>query len=148
MENVVHVTEYLRGIIISQGGDPDRETLNVVKTREGANFYQDCNGNYWRVFPFIERSLCLEKVEDQKDFYDSAVAFGNFQKMLADFPVETLHETIVNFHNTPSRFQDFQKAVQEGALSTSTRSCRDFRCMISEILSALEQARGLRMRRI
>lgn len=114
MENVVHVTEYLRGIIISQGGDPDRETLNVVKTREGANFYQDCNGNYWRVFPFIERSLCLEKVEDQKDFYDSAVAFGNFQKMLADFPVETLHETIVNFHNTPSRFQDFQKAVREG----------------------------------
>ena len=41
MENVVHVTEYLRGIIISQGGDPDRETLNVVKTRDGANFYQD-----------------------------------------------------------------------------------------------------------
>lgn len=115
MENVVHVTEYLRRIIISQGGDPDRETLNVVKTREGANCYQDGDDNYWRVFPFIERSLCLEKVENQKDFYDSAVAFGNFQKLLADFPVDTLHETIVNFHNTPSRFRDFQKAVREGS---------------------------------
>lgn len=114
MENVVHITEYLRGIIISQGGDPDRETLNVLQTRDGANYYQDRNNNFWRVFPFIERSLCLEKVEDQKDFYDSAVAFGNFQKMLADFPVETLHETIVNFHNTPSRFQDFKKAIEEG----------------------------------
>lgn len=115
MENVVHVTEYLRKIITAQGGDPDRETLNVVKTREGASYYQDSNNNYWRVFPFIERSLCLEKVEHQKDFYDSAVAFGNFQKMLADFPAETLHETIANFHNTPSRFRDFQKAVQEGS---------------------------------
>lgn len=114
MENVVHITEYLRGIIISQSGDPDRETLNVLQTRDGANYYQDRNNNFWRVFPFIERSLCLEKVEDQKDFYDSAVAFGNFQKMLADFPVETLHETIVNFHNTPSRFQDFKKAIEEG----------------------------------
>ena len=114
MENVVHITEYLRGIIISQSGDPDRETLNVLQTRDGANYYQDRNNNFWRVFPFIERSLCLEKVEDQKDFYDSAVAFGNFQKMLADFPVETLHETIVNFHNTPSRFQDFKTAIEEG----------------------------------
>ena len=52
-------------------------------------------------------------VESAKDFYDSGVAFGNFQKMLADYPAKTLHETIPNFHNTPSRFRDFQKAVQE-----------------------------------
>ena len=101
-------------MITSRGGDPDRETLNVLKTRQGADYYQDSCGNYWRVFPFIERSFCLEKVENQNNFYDCGVAFGNFQKMLADFPVETLHETIVNFHNTPSRFQDFQKAVKEG----------------------------------
>ncbi len=114
MENVVHVTEYLRKMIISQGGDPDRETLNVVKTRDGADYFRDSDGNYWRVFPFIERSLCLDMVETKEDFYDSAVAFGNFQKMLADFPVETLHETILNFHNTPVRFQDFKKAIQNG----------------------------------
>ncbi len=114
MENVVHVTQYLRKTILSQGGDPDRETLNVLQTRDGADWFQDSSQNYWRVFPFIERSVCLEKVESAKDFYDSAVAFGNFQKQLADFPVEILHETIPNFHNTASRFADFQKAVSEG----------------------------------
>ncbi len=114
MENVVHVTQYLRKTILSQGGDPDRETLNVLQTRDGADWFQDSSQNYWRVFPFIERSVCLEKVESAKDFYDSAVAFGNFQKQLADFPVEILHETIPNFHNTASRFADFQKAVAEG----------------------------------
>ncbi len=115
MENVVHVTQYLRKIILAQGGDPDRETLNVLQTRDGANWYLDNNHNYWRVFPFIERSVCLEKVENEKDFYDSAVTFGNFQKQLADFPVAVLHETIPNFHNTASRFADFQKAVSEGS---------------------------------
>ena len=120
MENVAHITEYLRQTILSQGGDPDRETLNVWKTLDGANWYQDSNKNYWRVFPFIENSICLEKVESEKDFYDSAVAFGNFQKMLADFPVQTLHETIPNFHNTVSRFQDFKKAIQEADKNRAT----------------------------
>ena len=114
MENIVNVTEHLRGIILSRGGDAERETLNVLKTRDGASFFRDTDNNYWRVFPFIERSICLEKVTSAKDFYDSAVAFGSFQKMLADYPAKTLHETIPNFHNTPSRFQDFQRAVQNG----------------------------------
>lgn len=113
MENVVHVTAYLRKMILSQGGDPERETLSVYKTLDGADWFCDSAQNYWRVFPYIERSVCLEKVESEKDFYDSAVAFGKFQKLLADFPVHMLHETIPNFHNTASRFQDFQKAVQK-----------------------------------
>ncbi|MCI8315600.1 MAG: aminoglycoside phosphotransferase family protein [Lachnospiraceae bacterium] len=113
MENVVHVTAYLRKMILSQGGDPERETLSVCKTLDGADWFCDRAQNYWRVFLYIERSVCLEKVESEKDFYDSAVAFGKFQKLLTDFPVHMLHETIPNFHNTASRFQDFQKAVQK-----------------------------------
>lgn len=113
MENVINVTEYLRKVILAQGGDPNRETLNVVKTHDGSSYYMDDNGNYWRVFLYIEGTVCLEMVEGPEDFYDSAVAFGNFQKMLADYPAEKLHETIPNFHNTPSRFRDFQKAVEE-----------------------------------
>ena len=113
MENIVHVTGYLREAIIAQGGDPERETLNVVKTRGGENYYLDDGGNYWRMFLFIERTVCLEKVESAKDFYDSAVAFGNFQRMLADYPAGNLYETIPNFHHTPSRFQAFRKAVAE-----------------------------------
>ena len=116
MENVVNVTEYLRKVISAQGGDPERETLNVVKTLSGNNYYVDDAQNYWRVFLFIENTVCMEQVESPKDFYDSAVAFGNFQKMLAEYPAEKLYETIPNFHNTPSRFRDFQKAVQEDKL--------------------------------
>ena len=44
MENYTAVTEFLRGIIIEKGGDPDRETLNVVKTLDGKNYYLDENG--------------------------------------------------------------------------------------------------------
>ncbi|MCI9665045.1 MAG: aminoglycoside phosphotransferase family protein [Lachnospiraceae bacterium] len=122
MENVVNVTEYLREMIARRGGDPDRETLNVVKTKDGSNYYLDDEGNYWRMFLFVEQTVCLEKVESAKDFYDSAVAFGNFQKMLSDYPAQTLYETIPNFHNTPSRFSDFQRAVQEDRMGRAAQA--------------------------
>lgn len=116
MENVVNVTEYLRGILLSRGGNPDRETLNVVRTTDGASYYEDRNHGFWRIFLFVEDTLCLEKVNSPADFYASGAAFGNFQKLLAGYPAETLHETIPNFHNTLSRFHDFQRAVQEDRL--------------------------------
>ncbi len=122
MKNVVNVTEYLREMIARRGGDPDRETLNVVKTKDGSNYYLDDEGNYWRMFLFVEQTVCLEKVESAKDFYDSAVAFGNFQKMLSDYPAQTLYETIPNFHNTPSRFSDFRKAVQEDRMGRAAQA--------------------------
>ena len=113
MENVVGVTQYLRKSILAQGGDPARETLNVVNTVEGASYYEDDSHNFWRVFLFVEGTLCLEKVESPQDFYDCGAAFGNFQRMLADYPAKQLHDTIPNFHNTVSRFRDFQRAVRE-----------------------------------
>ncbi len=122
MENMVHVTEYLRKIIAANGGDPERETLNAVKTRSGGCYYEDGSGNFWRVLLFIENTLCLEQVESKKDFYDSAVAFGNFQRLLSDFPAHTLHETIPNFHNTPSRFLDFKAAVERDKLGRAKQA--------------------------
>ena len=43
------------------------------------------------------------------------LAFGNFQRLLADYPADTLHETIPDFHNTVKRFANFKKAVEEDA---------------------------------
>lgn len=40
MENIVGVTDYLRRIIQEKGGDPERETLTVVRTKNGEDFSQ------------------------------------------------------------------------------------------------------------
>ena len=44
MENMVGITSYLRDKIVANGGDPLRETLSLVKTKDGKDFYTDCNG--------------------------------------------------------------------------------------------------------
>ena len=113
MENVMNVTEFLRKKIIANGGDPERETLNVIPTKEGKPYFVDSDGEYWRCYKFIEGATCYDQVESPEDFYESAVAFGNFQRLLADYPAVTLHETIVGFHDTKARFEVFKKAVEE-----------------------------------
>lgn len=112
MENIEHVTTHLRKKIEGYGGDPDRETLNLVPCLNEKSYYVDGGGNYWRMYYFIEDAISYDAVEKPNDFYESAVAFGNFQRMLADFPAETLHETIKGFHDTKSRFEVFKKAVE------------------------------------
>lgn len=120
MENVANVTAYLRKVISEGGGDPDRETLRVIKTGDGKSYFEDSLHNFWRVFLFIDDTFCLEKIENARDFYDCAAAFGGFQRQLCDYPAETLHETIPLFHHTPSRFQDFKKAAETDPLGRAS----------------------------
>lgn len=113
MKNVEGVTSFLREKIIANGGDPYRETLNLVKTKDGATYYKDDNGNFWRSYLFIADATCYNLVEKPEDFYQSGKAFGHFQRLLADYPAKELSETIPNFHNTPVRFETFKQAVKE-----------------------------------
>lgn len=113
MENIVNVTAFLSDKIRERGGDPYRETLNVIPAKDGKAYYQESEDDYWRAFTFVTDAICYDEVAQPEDFYQSALAFGRFQSLLADFPVEKLHETIVNFHNTKSRLADFKRAVAE-----------------------------------
>lgn len=113
MNNVQEVTAFLRRRILESSGDPDRETLNLIPTKDGNNYYRDSQGNYWRTYLFISGATCYDLVEKPEDFYQSGKAFGRFQCLLADFPAEKLVETIPNFHNTPIRFASFQQAIKE-----------------------------------
>ena len=110
MENFIGITSYLRDKIIAAGGDPLRETLSLVKTRDGKDYYTDKGGKVWRLTPFIENTDCFQSATPEL-FEASARAFGNFQYMLQGYPAETLHEAIVNFHNTEDRFAKFEAAL-------------------------------------
>ena len=110
MGNVASVTEFLA----ARSPDP-RSSLHLIPTLDGRSFCRDSEGEFWRVYDFVEDSLCLQTPETPEDFYQSAVAFGQFQCRLRDFPAETLCETIPNFHNTPDRYRKFHLAVDADA---------------------------------
>ncbi len=114
MDNIILVTDFLREKISKAGGNPQRETMNVVLTRDGKTLYRNEEG-CWRVYMFIDGTMTMQTCESAEQFYLSACAFGHFQKLLADFPADKLYESIPNFHNTKSRFLDFEAAVEKDA---------------------------------
>ena len=83
MRNIEGVTTFLRQEVMKNNGDPDRETLNLIRTREGAPYYVDSRGNYWRMYLFIEGATCYNLVEKPEDFYQSGKAFGHFQRLVS-----------------------------------------------------------------
>ena len=111
MENIERITAHLAEKIRLAGGDPERETLTLVPTHEGASFCQDSKGGYWRAYLFIEGARAYEIAPDLRHVRSAARAFGDFQRLLADFPAGTLHEAIPDFHNTPKRFATFVETV-------------------------------------
>lgn len=116
MENVTAVTAFLQKKIKENGGEVEREALNVISLREGGSYREEEDGTFWRVYRFVEGADSFDVVKRPEDFYESAVAFGHFQKLLEDYPAESLHETIPDFHNTIDRLRKFKKAVEEDAM--------------------------------
>lgn len=142
MENISAVTTYLRERI-----DDPRGTLTLIATDTGASFLDYGDGSYWRVYDFIEDSVCLQAAQTAEDFYQSAVGFGHFQEMLKDFPAETLHETIPHFHDTRDRYRIFREtlAADPCARAASVQAEIDFALARAEEASILveQQAAGL-----
>ena len=106
MENMSGITGYLRENILAAGGDPNRETLTLIKTRGGQDYFTDSNNTVWRLTTFVENTDCYQSATPEL-FEAAAYAFGKFQYMLQGYPAETLHEPIPKFHDTEDRFQKF-----------------------------------------
>ena len=138
MENIVGVTKFLGPKVETDG------TLTVIPTLDGKYLFHDEFDNYWRVYKFIDDATAYQQIEQEEDFYTCGLAFGEFQQMLADYPAESLHETILNFHNTPSRFADFKKALAEDKMGRAkdVQAEIDFvlarECKADAIVSKLE----------
>lgn len=124
MENIIGVTSFLREKIQAAGGNPDRETLKFMTTEDGKPYFVDDNGDYYRAYQYIDHVISCTTVDSPDRLYHAAKAFGRFQNMLADYPADTLHETIVQFHDTRKRFRDFVEAV-EADKSGRADTCRE-----------------------
>ena len=143
MGNIMAVTAYLREKIAESGGDPQRETMTFLTTKEGLPYYKTADGDYWRACYFVEDTVCLEVAKSPEDFAEVAHAFGRFQKMLAEFPADRLAETIARFHDTPNRFAQLEEAIaadrvgRVASVEAEIALCRKFQKYASLIVDGI-----------
>lgn len=124
MSNIVAVTQFLKKKVVAVGGDPEREALGLIPARDG-KYYVRNGADYWRLLTFITNATSYQSAENPKLFANAAYAFGKFQRMLADFPASTLVETIPNFHNTVSRYNDFTASLERDVMGRAAGVARE-----------------------
>ncbi len=104
MENILRVTTHLAA--------RDVPTLHFLRTSTGASVAR-CDDAVWRAYRFVENAHTSDIFTSEEEAFRAAQAFGTFQRGLADMPGERLHETILDFHNTPKRLDALEIAAQE-----------------------------------
>ena len=112
MSNIICVTDHIKAKLSKAGKNENNCALHFIKSNTGKYFSVDENGDYWRMYDFVDGE-CYESCETAELFCQVGAAFGEFQQQLADFDASLLYETIPNFHNTASRYLDFERAVEE-----------------------------------
>jgi Ser/Thr protein kinase RdoA (MazF antagonist) len=116
--------------------------LRFVPTQEGQYCYMDEDGEFWRMHEFVG-GFCLDTPESKEDFYQSALAFGRFQSLLAGFPADTLFETIPEFHNTINRYRLFKETLAKDPVGrlAGVKAEVDFLLEREELAGTLQRMR-------
>ena len=144
MSNIERVTEHLKAKLPPGAPDKSRRVLHFLHTRSGGMIHWDADGKPWRCYEFIGDATAYNAAEKDSHILQTGMAFGDFQRLLADFPIDTLHETIKGFHDTPSRYIVFEEAVANGLADRVTDAAREIeqiqsrRDLCSQITSRLE----------
>jgi len=141
MDNIARVSGHLAR---KAPADP-REVLTLVRTREGAACFADAAGECWRVYDFVERASSHDLLGDPRQAFEAALAYGRFQRLLADLPAPRLHDTIPDFHHTRQRFAMLQRAIAENRAGRRGEAAREIefaraREAITDVLLALHAA--------
>jgi hypothetical protein len=142
MENIEKVTKYLEDIVKFEEVPEGYEVLKLIETEDGKSFYKDEEGNYFRAYVFVVDATGHTFAEDNSMLTSAGEAFGQFQKLLRDYPVETLHETIVGFHHSAKRYETFLQTVEADPMDRK-KNCEEeinFVMERQEILSMLVNA--------
>lgn len=112
MDNIERVTQHLKAKITAKGGDPMREAMTVVKTKDGALCYQDADGEFWAVCVFIKDSITYEAADTPELAYAGGKGIGKFQSMTSDLKGE-LADILPGFHNMRFRFKQWDEVISK-----------------------------------
>ena len=111
MRNIYAVTTHIRKKLEVAGeSEIDRKVLTFMPSKDNeTKLYAIVDGQYWRMMIFIENAVTKQAVNPESS-RAAGKAFGQFQAMLADIPVE-LGETIKDFHNMEFRLQQLCEVI-------------------------------------
>lgn len=129
MENVQIVTSHIIDRLRSEGvADPFAVTPALITTRDNQSYHRDKDGEYWRMYHYLENGMVRDVVLDERHAYEVGRGLGRFQALLADLSPGRLHDTLPGFHHTHRYLAEYDQAQKADALNRAGTAAaeRDF----------------------
>ena len=131
MVNVMRISEHLARKNEELGSaDPERNHLHFLRTANGTMGVDSPEG-FWRLYRYIGRAAGRDRAETPEEAREAALAFGRFQRLLADLPAPRLVETIPRFHDTRNRFERLEAAFAADAHGRAAECRADFEAFLA-----------------
>lgn len=111
MANVESVTRHINHKVLRRKQDLGGQALNLFPARVGGFWVEDGNGVVWRCYNHIEGCVTYNIVENTRQAYQAAHAFGAFQDLVSDLDASAIVETIPDFHHTRKRFDRLMEVI-------------------------------------
>lgn len=112
IRNIWLITNHLRAKYKALGyEDTEKRVLRLIPSVLGDFYFLDSEGNYWRMYHFLEGTKTYDKVSSEKQAYEGGKAFGQFQALLSDLYARLLTTTIPDFLNMEKRLEALEAAV-------------------------------------
>jgi len=125
MNNINLVTGHIRKKIARAAGEAaGQQTLKIIPTTDGQLFAQGNDGNYWRVYEFLNGLHSYNLLETPEQAYAGARSYGYFLRFLDDFPSGKITDIIPDFHNIITRLNAFELAVRHNS-ANRVRECKE-----------------------
>jgi len=114
MDNIMKVSNHIQcGLQSKSNMVTDFQIFQLIRSKTGHCFFQDPDGNYWRLLDHIRNSKSYDIVESPELAFEAGKAFGIFQLLTSDLHAGSLFEILPNFHNIEFRLENFRKAMTQ-----------------------------------
>ncbi len=114
MANMKAVTDHAHKRIQAEADDADRiwQLPRVIPSLDGMDYIKDDEGNYWRALSMIASAKSFEKVDTPEHATQAGTVLGHFQRIISDFPIDQLADTLPGFHITPGYLAQYDEVLE------------------------------------
>ena len=132
MENIQKVSLHIKNKVKESGGDPMREAMTIIPTKDDELYFLDKEDEFWAVCLFIDETISYEAAETPELAYAGGKGIGKFQSLVTDLE-EPLVNILPGFHDIRYRFKQWDEVLSKDPLGRKN--------LVSEEISWIESRR-------
>ena len=111
----LHCHEKLEADAATGRDDRVWQMPRIIKTKDGADFAVDENGEVWRVITRILSAHAFDTAQSPEHALECGAALGHFHYLVSDMPVGSVSDPLPGFHVTSGYLADYDETLANPA---------------------------------